>query len=131
MSIKDRAPIKIKPKNKGELPAGLVSVIYLCSNCGAKNTYGADYFVEVGIPPKCPNCDHPYEQDDQIQRVEADSDEDLLMARDDLRRKRGEDVPVVEKPEDPEKIKQAEIERLENEIKKLKGQNVPGIKLGP
>lgn len=123
-------PIKTKPK-KADLDPDLDTIIYLCHNCGGKHTYGVDYFTEVGVPDKCPNCGTPFVQDDQIPRFKTDSDEDLRMKRDDLRRKRGEDVPIMDKPEDPEKIKQAEIERLENEIKKLKGQSVPGIKLGP
>lgn len=129
--IKDRAPIKVKPGKKGDLPTGLVSVIYHCTNCSGKHTYGGDYFVEVGVPQTCPNCGHAFDQDDQIQRREEDTDEDLKMAHDDLRRKRGESVPEVEKPEDPEVIKAQRIKDLEQEIDKLKGKSVPGIRLGP
>lgn len=126
----DFVPIKTKPK-KSDLPAGLDTIVYLCSNCKGKHTYGVDYFTEVGVPATCPNCSTLFEQDDQIPRFTDETDDDFRMKRDDLLRKRGEKIPVLDKPEDPEEIKKAEIARLEQEIKKLKGENVPGIRLGP
>lgn len=126
-------PIKIKLSKKSDLPAGLISIVYFCTNCKAKNTYGGDYFVEVGVPDKCPNCSTSYVQDDQVARFDDEDDETFLMKRDDLRRKRGEEVPVEAKPDSPEEIKQARIEQLAREIRKLKGEEdqTPGIRLGP
>lgn len=117
--------------SKNDLPDKLDAVIYYCGNCRGKHTFGADYFVEVGAPVKCPNCDTPFVQEDQVHRYTDETEDVVKMKRDDLYRKRGEEVPVEVKPEDPDVLKQREIERLENEIKKLKGQPVPGIKLGP
>lgn len=116
---------------KNDLPAGLVSVIYFCLNCGGKSTYGSDYFVEVGAPAACPACSTPFVQNDQIHRYDDESDDLLRMKRDDLHRARGEKVPADTKPDSPEAIKQARIAELDEEIKRLKGESVPGIKLGP
>lgn len=124
--------IKIgKVGQKSDLPAGLVSVIYYCLNCQGKHTYGSDFFVEVGAPSVCPNCGTVFNQDDQIHRFETDSDEDLSMRRDDLKRSRGETVEVEVKPDSPEKIKQAQIDSLQQQLDRLKGKSVPGIRLGP
>lgn len=123
---------KIKAKvAKSDLPAGLVSVIYFCLNCGGKHTYGADYFVDVGAPSVCPNCGTAFEQDDQVQHYDDESDEVIRMKRDDLHRKRGELVPVDAKPDSPEALKKARIDQLEDEIQRLKGEKPSGIVLGP
>lgn len=123
---------KIKDKiAKSDLPTGLVSVAYFCSNCGGKHTYGADYFTEFKPPATCPNCGNAFDQEDQVQRYDDEDDDKIRMKRDDLHRKRGEAVPKDVKPDDPEKIRQARIDDLQNEILALKGQGGLGIKLGP
>jgi hypothetical protein len=123
---------KIKAKvAKNDLPDLLDVIVYFCANCKGKHTYGSDYFVEVGPPAQCPNCGTPFVQDDQIHRYTDETDETIKMKRDDLYRQRGEAVPAVIKPDSPEAIRAAKIAELENEIKKLKGEPVPGIKLGP
>jgi DNA-directed RNA polymerase subunit RPC12/RpoP len=106
---------------KNDLPTGLVSVVYFCSNCGGKHTYGADFFTDVGAPATCPNCSTPFDQDDQVQRYDDEDDDKIRMKRDDLHRKRGEAVPKSIKPDDPEKIKAQRIKDLEREIVQLKG----------
>lgn len=115
------------------LPADVVSVIYLCPVCGSKHTYGRDYFDQVGNPDKCVTCETPLDQRDRIERGKNDDHESLLMKRDDLLRKRGEKVPVREKPQDPEALRSQRIKDLEGEIKRLKegGKARDGIKLGP
>ncbi len=116
---------------KNDLPTGLVSVIYFCLNCGGKSTYGSDYFTEANPPTACPNCGAVFVQDDQIHRYDDESDDLLRMKRDDLHRARGEKVLADTKPDSPEAIKQARIAELDEEIKRLKGESAPGIKLGP
>lgn len=126
------ADIKVgKVAKASDLPKGLVAVSYWCTNCGGKHTYGGDYFVEVGAPTACPNCGHAFDQDDQVHRYDKDTDEDMRMKRDDLYRKRGERVPTVAKPDDPDALKAQRIKDLEQEIDRLKGEDVPGIRLGP
>ncbi len=117
--------------SKNDLPDGLVAVIYFCPVCGGKHTYGSDYFVQVGNPTACPNCATNFVQNDQVHHYDDESDDTLRMKRDDLHRARGEKIPIETKPDSPEKIKQARIADLENEILALKGQGGLGIKLGP
>lgn len=111
----------IKANKRDDLPADLVSVIYLCSRCGGKHTYGADYFVEIGVPERCPNCGDPFDQGDQIHRYEEDTPDDLLMKRDAVHHRRGNLVPTSTKPQDPGVIKAQRIKDLEREIVQLKG----------
>lgn len=120
-----------KVGSEADLPAGLVSVIYYCPVCRGKHTYGADYFVQVGVPEACPNCGTVFDQNDQVHAFETDTADDLLVKRDDLRRQRGEKVPMIEKPLDPADVKSQRIKDLEQEIAKLKGDDVKGPRLGP
>ncbi len=115
------------------LPGNVEAIVYYCHACKSKSTFGRDYFTQVGTPDKCGTCGTPFLQEDRITRLKTDTFDDLSMKRDDLFRKRGENIPVREKPQSPEEIKQQRIKDLENEIKRLKGEtpDVPGVRLGP
>lgn len=120
---------------KETLPNDTVSVIYHCHVCHAKNTYGRDYFSDVGTPDKCLSCGTPYLQEDRIPRLDKDTPEDLESKRDALLGRRG--VPVVPrpKPADPDEIKRQRISELDAELRRLKNEGVKpndqGPKLGP
>lgn len=118
---------------KETLPAEVVSIVYHCHVCKSKHTFGRDYFSDVGTPDKCGTCDTPLIQEDRITRNENDTADDMSMKKDDLLRKRGENVPVREKPDDPEAMKRQRIRELREEADRLergdRGGN--GVRLGP
>lgn len=122
-------------KKKADVPQGLVSVIYLCAQCGGKHTFGAEFFDNPAnkLPDVCPNCADPFDHEDQVQRSETDTTEDLQMRMDDLRRKRGETVPNRAKPEDPEEVKRLQIKALRDQADQLErgDDSKRGIRLGP
>lgn len=109
-------------------------MIYICAQCKGKHTFGAEFFDDPQnkIPDRCPNCDTTLDHEDQLQRLQTDTDEDLSMKRDDLRRKRGEKIPVIEKPLDPEEVKRLQIKALRDQADQLeRGDDRRGIRLGP
>lgn len=122
-------------KKKSDVPQGLISVIYNCAQCGGKHTFGTEFFDDPQnkLSDNCPNCGNPYDHEDQIQRLATDTNEDLLMKRDDLRRKRGEKIPVIEKPIDPEEVKRLQIKALRDQADRMeRGEDSKrGIRLGP
>lgn len=116
------------------MPADTLTVIYYCHVCKGKHTFGLEYFTEVGTPDTCPNCNTHFEQGDKILRTPEDTEDDLDHKRDELRRKRGEKVKIKERPADPAETKRARIKELEDEVKRLKGEDPKepsGIRLGP
>lgn len=104
-----------------DLPADLVAVVYYCHACDGKHTYGRDYMAETGsFPDACPNCSTPFIQEDRVARVEADSPASLEAKKLDVFAKRGNALPVVRKPDDPQEIRKQRIRNLEAELDRLK-----------
>lgn len=119
---------------KEDLPADVLTVIYHCHNCGGKDTYGRDYFTQVGTPSNCQSCGTPYIQEDRIPRLESDTSDDLDAKKATLMARRGVVVDAKPKPIDPQEIKRQRVNELRAELDQLeKGDEDHGkeIRLGP
>lgn len=104
-----------------ELPADLVAVIYYCSSCDGKHTYGRDYFAETGkAPHSCPNCSASFDQEERVLRIESDDVAELEAKKHDLYARRGRALPDRPKPDDPDAVRRQRIRTLEDELDRLR-----------
>lgn len=108
------------------LPDQVTDVIYFCTTCKGKATFGAAYFSEVGEPTTCPNCGTAYSEQDQhdrIHRMPDDTPADLDRKRDDLFKKRDDRLPSRPKPTDPREIRKQKIKELRDQLRELEAED--------